>query len=423
MDGDQNGEEGGDFHLVFKTGPADMVPPEIENIFPPSVATNVEIFPIINIQFDETLDTSIDLLDYFLLERFQDHSSVSGDMVYYPVGEKSSICYFPDQNLYPNEVYVTRLYSGITDIFDNVIEIDQSFSFQTRNFDIEINEIDNLEQGIGANWWGPQSSGSTTGIIPDSTWMQPNSQILSLLYESSQSMEISYGWNLSDNDWLIRVYLSGGPPRDVIFNDSETMQAYVFGDGSGNKFRFCVDDNLPSTSSSNHEVSPWYIIDWVGWKLISWDMDVDGTGEWIGDGNLNGNMRFDSFQLSFTEGQSQFGSIYIDDLSIINNIDLSTTGVNDHPSQISLGKNFPNPFNMSTEISFTIDKERTVQLFIYDLIGNKIAELVKDTFIPGQHRIRWNGTNQYGNDVSSGIYIYTIVSNDHKESRRMILIK
>ena len=81
MDGDQNGEEGGDFHLLFKTGPADMVPPEIENIFPPSVATNVEIFPIINIQFDETLDTSIDLLDYFLLERFQDHSSVSGDMV------------------------------------------------------------------------------------------------------------------------------------------------------------------------------------------------------------------------------------------------------------------------------------------------------------------------------------------------------
>ena len=152
-------------------------------------------------------------------------------------------------------------------------------------------------------------------------------------------------------------------------------------------------------------------------------MDVDGTGEWIGDGNLNGNMRFDSFQLRFTEGQSQFGSIYIDDLSIINNIDLSTTGVNDHPSQISLGKNFPNPFNMSTEISFIVDKERTVQLFIYDLIGNKIAELVKDTFIPGQHRIRWNGTNQYGNDVSSGIYIYTIVSNDHKESRRMILIK
>ncbi len=423
MDGDQNGESGGDFQLHFRTGPADMIPPEIVNIFPPNVAQNIEIFPIINIQFDETLNTNVDLSDYFLLERFQDHSSVPGDMIYYSVGEKSSICYFPLQDLYPNEVYVTRLYSGITDHFENMIEIDQSFSFQTGNIDIEINEIDDLEQGISSHWWEPQSSGSTTGIIPDSTWMEPNSQIMSLLYESSRSMEIAYGWDLSDSQWLIRVYLSGGPAREVTFDDSKTMQAYVFGDGSGNKFRFCVDDNLPSTSSSNHEVSPWYIIDWVGWRSISWDMDVDGTGEWIGDGNLNGNMRFDSFQLSYTEGQSQFGRIYIDDLSIVDNIELSVPHNNTYPSQISLGKNFPNPFNMSTEIFFTIDKERPVQLFVHDLIGNKITDLVNDTYAPGQYRVQWNGTNQYGNHVSSGIYIYTIISNDHKESGRMILLK
>ena len=152
-------------------------------------------------------------------------------------------------------------------------------------------------------------------------------------------------------------------------------------------------------------------------------MDVDGTGEWIGDGNLNGNMRFDSFQLSYTEGQSQFGRINIDDLRIVDNIELSAPHNNTYPSQISLGKNFPNPFNMSTEIFFTIDKERPVQLFVHDLIGNKITDLVNDTYAPGQYRVQWNGTNQYGNHVSSGIYIYTIISNDHKESGRMILLK
>ena len=423
MDGDQNGESGGDFQLYFRTGPADMIPPEIVNTFPPNVAHNIEIFPIINIQFDETLNTNVDLSDHFLLERFQDHSSVPGDIIYYSVGEKSSICYFPIEDLYPNEVYVTRLYSGLTDHFENMIEINHSFSFQTGNIDIELNEIDGLEQGIASHWWEPQSSGSTTGIIPDSTWMEPNPQVMSLLYESSRSMEIAYGWDLSDSQWLIRVYLSGGPAREVSFNDSKTMQAYVFGDGSGNKFRFCVDDNLSSTSSSNHEVSPWYIIDWVGWRLISWDMDVDGTGAWIGDGNLNGNMRFDSFQLSYIEGQSQFGRIYVDDLSIINNVDLSITNHDTYPSQISLGKNFPNPFNMSTEIYFTIDKERSVQLLVHDLIGNKITDLVNDTYAPGQHSVQWNGTNQYGNHVSSGIYIYTIISNAHKESGRMILLK
>ena len=101
MDGDQNGESGGDFQLYFRTGPADMIPPEIVNTFPPSVAHNIEIFPIINIQFDETLNTNVDLSDHFLLERFQDHSSVPGDMVYYSVGEKVQYVISPCRTCIP----------------------------------------------------------------------------------------------------------------------------------------------------------------------------------------------------------------------------------------------------------------------------------------------------------------------------------
>jgi hypothetical protein len=200
------------------------------------------------------------------------------------------------------------------------------------------------------------------------------------------------------------------------------MQAYVFGDGSGNSFRFCVDDNLPSGSSVNHEVSPWYTLDWVGWKLVSWDMGTDGTGSWIGDGNLNGNMRFDSFQLKYNAGQSQFGKIYIDDFRIVDNVILSATDKT-IPYEISLGKNFPNPFNSSTEISFFIKEKRFVQLSIYDILGNKVTDLVQDNYQPGYHLVRWDGKNRYGNAVSSGMYIYTIISNHYKESLPMILIK
>ena len=422
MDGDQNGDPGGNFLLHFTTGPADMIPPIIIATLPPNIEQDVEIFPIINIQFDETLNNPEDLSNYFLLERFYDHSSVPGDLVYYEVMEKSSLCFFPTQSLNPNETYVTRLYAGITDYFDNEIEINQSFSFQTGNVDFEIIEIDNLENSVISNWWAPQSSGSTTGIIPDSTWMQLNSQIVNGLYDSNHSMEISYGWDLSDSQWLIRVYLSGGNPREVTFNDSKIMQAYIFGDGSGNSFRFCVDDNFPDGSSANHEVSPWYIIDWIGWKLISWDMDMDGTGNWIGDGNLNGTMRFDSFQLSYNEGQQQFGKIFIDDFRLVDNITLSNIS-KDIPSKISVGKNFPNPFNASTEILFSIDRVRHVELSIYDLIGNKITNLINDIYRPGHYSVRWNGTNRYGNNLSSGVYIYTIISDDYTHSGRMILLK
>ena len=422
IDGDENNQEGGNYELHFRTGPADMFPPEVINTFPENISYGNEIFPIINIQFDEVLNSESNLANYFLLERLLDNSSVPGDFVYYPVGSKSSICYFPYENLNPNEIYISRLSSGLSDIFNNTTEMNQSFSFETGNTDWAQDEIDNLEIDLGNHWWDPQSSGSTIGIISDSTWIEPSSDIINLLYDSNYSMEVNYGWNLLSSDWLIRIYLSGGSPREVIFNNSKIMQAYIFGDGSGNSFRFCVDDNFPNSSSSNHEVSPWYAIDWVGWKLVSWDMSMDGTGSWIGDGNLDGNMRFDSFQLKYNPGQSQFGKIYIDDFRIVDNVILSTNETN-FEQPFRLGRNFPNPFNSSTEISFSVQNKSFIQLSIYDITGNKIIDLVQKNYQPGQHKVRWNGLNQNGNEVSSGMYIYTMISNQNKSSLPMILIK
>ena len=73
------------------------------------------------------------------------------------------------------------------DIFNNTIEINQSFSFETGNTDWDYYEIDNLEIDLGNHWWDPQSSGSTLGIISDSTWIEPSSEVINLLYNSNYS--------------------------------------------------------------------------------------------------------------------------------------------------------------------------------------------------------------------------------------------
>ena len=288
--------------------------------------------------------------------------------------------------------------------------------------DLNITIIDAMEQNFQDNWWGPQSSGSTTGIITDSTSMLPNMETINGLYGSTQSMEINYGWNSNSSNWLIRVYLSGGSPRDVTFNDTKTMQAYVFGDGSGNKFRFAVDDNLPSTGAEYHEVSPWYIIDWIGWKLVHWDLDLDGTGDWIGDGQLDGTMRFDSFQLTYSPGQAQFGKIYIDDFRVVDEFELSIN-TEALPMGITLTGNYPNPFNPTTKIKFQTGDSRRVSLTVYDILGNKIKELTNSIYEPGEYYLIWDGTNINGEKVSSGIYIYSLISDDIKNSGRMILLK
>ena len=88
-----------------------------------------------------------------------------------------------------------------------------------------------------------------------------------------------------------------------------------------------------------------------------------------------------------------------------------------------MGRNFPNPLNSSTEISFSVQNKSFIELSIYDITGNKIIDLVQKNYQPGQHKVRWNGLNQNGNEVSSGMYIYTMISNQNKSSLPMILIK
>ena len=422
LDGNADDTPGGDFILTFRSGPADMEPPQILAVVPPNVAQNVELRPIINIQFDEIVGPESMLESSFFLERFQDHTEIEGELDHYTVYGRSSLCFFPFNDILPNEVYVTRVYSGLMDEFNNAIPVNHSYSFLTGNVDVDVTMIDAMEQNVEDNWWAPQVSGSTTGIVTDSTSMLINPETVNGLYGSTQAMEIDYGWNTTAVDWLIRVYLSGGLPRNVTFDDSKTLQAYIFGDGSGNKFRFAVDDNLPNTGADYHEVSPWYPIDWIGWKLISWDMDMDETGDWIGDGQLNGTMRFDSFQLTYAEGQPAFGKILIDDFRLIADVDLDIS-VNGLPNKITLDNNYPNPFNISTMIPFIVDKTRPIRLTVYDLAGHKIRELVNKKYQPGSHQVFWHGKTNENIMASSGIYIYMLVSNEFSKSGRMVLLK
>jgi len=84
----------------------------------------------------------------------------------------------------------------------------------------------------------------------------------------------------------------------------------------------------------------------------------------------------------------------------------------------SLNQNFPNPFNPITRISYSILYKGFVKLKVYDFVGNEIVELVNEEKEKGIYSIVFNGNN-----LPSGVYIYTIKVNDFVESKRMILLK
>jgi hypothetical protein len=93
------------------------------------------------------------------------------------------------------------------------------------------------------------------------------------------------------------------------------------------------------------------------------------------------------------------------------------------PNEFALKQNYPNPFNPSTTISYEINSANHVSLVIYDILGNKVKELVSEMQSAGFYSVTWDGTNDFGNRVNSGIYVYTLRTGQLLDSRKMILMK
>jgi len=89
----------------------------------------------------------------------------------------------------------------------------------------------------------------------------------------------------------------------------------------------------------------------------------------------------------------------------------------------SLLKNYPNPFNPSTNISFTITNPSQVSLKIYDLSGKEVSQLINDFYMSGNYNIQWDAKDIYGNQLSSGIYIYRLSTQYGILSNTMMLIR
>jgi hypothetical protein len=93
------------------------------------------------------------------------------------------------------------------------------------------------------------------------------------------------------------------------------------------------------------------------------------------------------------------------------------------PSEYNLYQNFPNPFNPSTKIEFQVPSASDVSIIIYDMLGQEIKSLFNEQVVPGRYTLEWDGSNSFGTQMSSGIYIYRMTAGSFVEAREMILIK
>jgi hypothetical protein len=93
------------------------------------------------------------------------------------------------------------------------------------------------------------------------------------------------------------------------------------------------------------------------------------------------------------------------------------------PDVFALHQNYPNPFNPVTTIRFDVPQESHIRMDIYNILGQRVRTLVNSDMQAGYHTIRWNGTNDMGKPLSSGMYIYRIHSSEFTSVKKLVLMK
>ena len=93
------------------------------------------------------------------------------------------------------------------------------------------------------------------------------------------------------------------------------------------------------------------------------------------------------------------------------------------PEKFNLSQNYPNPFNPDTKINFSIPKSGNVKIEIFNILGQKVRTLLDQEFNAGSYSSTWNGRNDFGKQLSSGTYFYSIETGSFRMTKKMILMK
>ncbi|HEX7401241.1 MAG TPA: DNRLRE domain-containing protein, partial [candidate division Zixibacteria bacterium] len=94
-----------------------------------------------------------------------------------------------------------------------------------------------------------------------------------------------------------------------------------------------------------------------------------------------------------------------------------------YPRGFSLMQNFPNPFNGETVLQFDLPRTSKVSMVIYNLLGERVKTLLNESRPAGMNAIVWDGTDQWGKPVSSGMYFYQLSTENYTRTKRLLYLK
>ena len=112
-----------------------------------------------------------------------------------------------------------------------------------------------------------------------------------------------------------------------------------------------------------------------------------------------------------------------DRVVFVNRYDYLSTEGEGIPTKFALHENYPNPFNPTTTLRFDLPELSNIKLTIFNMLGHKIRTYDMQNTPAGHHALKWNATNDYGDPVGAGVYLYQLQAKDFVETRKMVLLK
>lgn len=167
------------------------------------------------------------------------------------------------------------------------------------------------------------------------------------------------------------------------------------------------------------------------WHAISDRFTSSSSGVWsphsidlsaYSDSTVQIGFFFHSVDCCF--GDDRGSGWYIDSVAVLpdrpTDVDFSEGGL---PLTLALHQNYPNPFNPETTIHYQVNKADFVELTIYNTRGQMIRRLVHQHQTPGEYQVQWDGKDEAGQVVASGVYLYRLQSREFIQTRKMILVR
>ncbi len=93
------------------------------------------------------------------------------------------------------------------------------------------------------------------------------------------------------------------------------------------------------------------------------------------------------------------------------------------PNSFALNQNYPNPFNPSTTMQFDVARRAFVRIEIYNILGQQVKTLVNEEMAPGTYTVIWNGVNDAGEQVSSGVYLCNMKTDGYNQTVKMMMLR